>query len=111
MVSISYLHKAGVKFFVVKDGNEVKSVLEKLDDVNLFIKIISELRNYSNPEINLSTDGDLEKCIVTCIVKVESYKKEDEDNVLDNYKPTGKTRVLTLAKVDGIPEKRKKFLK
>ena len=52
----------------------------------------------------LGIDGDLEKCIVTCIIKDEGYEVDDEDIGLKDYKPTGQKRVLTIAKADGVPE-------
>ena len=73
-------------------------------DLDLFIQEICRIRNITDPEVTLGCDGDTEKCIVTCIVR---DKNEKDDEVVENFKATGKNRVLTVAKVDGVPETRR----
>ena len=45
--------------------------------------------------------------MVTAIIMEENENlTEDDELVLDSYKPTGKNRVLVVGKVDGVPENR-----
>ena len=99
-----HLHSGEIVSFKDKDGNELKSTLTKVTNLNDFIKEISDVRGINNPQIILGADGDLEKCIVTCIIKEEGYEVDDEDIGLKDFKPTGQKRVLTIAKADGVPE-------
>ena len=48
---------------------------------------------------------DSEKAILTCIIRDKN--QEEDENTLDNYKDTGKNRVLILFKADGVPIQRK----
>jgi len=36
----------------------------------------------------------------------ESYEAEEDDETLENYKPTGQKRVQVIAKADGVQENR-----
>ena len=44
---------------------------------------------------------DSAKAILTCIIRDKN--QEEDENTLDNYKDTGKNRVLILFKADGVP--------
>ena len=85
-----------------------KTTITKVCDLNLFVDEICKIRNIEAPEVQLGCDGDTEKCIVTMVIR-EAGQVDDEAPT--NYKPTGKNRVFTIAKVDEVPENRHNVVK
>ena len=96
-------HESHVAVFQDKEGKDFKTTLTKVVDLNLFVDEICKIRNIKEPEVTLGCDGDTEKCIVTMVIREAG---ETDDEAPANYKPTGKNRVFTIAKVDEVPENR-----
>jgi hypothetical protein len=99
------LHEANVEEFKDKDGNEMKTVLSKVADLNIFLNEVAHIRGIDEGfrEVCLTMDGGQDKIILGGIMR-DTRKNETEN--LDDYKSTGQKRVLVLAKVDGVPETR-----
>ena len=97
-------HEAELTVFHDKDGQEIKTCISKVIDFEMFMTEIARVRGYEDPEVILGCDGDSEKVILTCIIR--DMNQEENENTLDNYNYTGKNRVLTLCKADGVPETR-----
>ena len=66
-----------------------------------FWDVCDRVGGYKEPEVIWIS----EKAILTCIIRDKN--QEEDENTLDNYKDTGKNRVLILFKADGVPIQRK----
>ena len=62
------LHTSEKETFLDKNGEEKKSVISKVVDINSFVEEVAKERGKKNPKLVPEMDGSTEKCIVTGIV-------------------------------------------
>ena len=105
--SLGDFHTADIATYKDKDGKDLETVPTTVTNITEFVQEIAKIRNIKRPRVILGCDGGQDKVLVTAIILEEGEDLTEEDEqLLDAYKPTGKNRVLILGKVDGVPENR-----